>query len=78
MWMFFMGLAFADAAVTDITKLMASKIPSIFFIFIKRHLLKTNDKKLLEMIGKKRKKKQWGYTSQTNSLKLRAMKVSLA
>ena len=73
-----MEFAFADAAVTDITKQTASKIPIIFFIFIKRHLLKTTDKKLLEMIEKKRKNKAVGYTSQTNSLKLRAMKVSLA
>lgn len=72
-----MGFAFADAAVTDITKLTASKIPSIFFIFIKRHLLKTTDEKLLEMIEKKRKKMQAGYTLQTDSLKLRAMKVPL-
>jgi hypothetical protein len=56
MWIFFTGFAFADAAVTDITKLTASKIPSIFFIFIKRHLLRITVKKLLEIIGKKRKK----------------------
>ena len=78
MWIFFTGFAFADTAVTDITKSTASKIPSIFFIFIKRYLLRMTFMKLLEIRGKKRKKKQWEYTSQTDSLKLRAMKVSLS
>jgi len=76
MGVFFAGFALADAAVTDITKPTASKILNIFFIFIKRHLIRIIGKKLLEIIEKKLKKKQWGYTSQTDSLKLCAMKVS--
>jgi hypothetical protein len=62
--MFFVGFAFADAAVTDTTKPTASKIPSIFLIFSKRCFLRITVKKLLEIIEKKRNKKRLGYTSQ--------------